>query len=624
MPTISENLLNSIKAIGIHNVDAAAKYPYRKALAEAQWKSLTERRTGAELLRAFRQSLTEKSRIKPQEWQGTGAVQLISRNGRSAVIQAENATLEITFLASDLVRVRAYQPGKEHPPVPYAIAKPEEDWTDLPPLKFTQTESALLMTTDKLSLGVSLDDATIFFANANGDLMRVDVDMAWGTDGVVRHRTSMVAEEHIFGLGERATPWNRRRRTHILWNTDPAGYTDNDEPINMNIPTYVGVHNAGSYLVFYENTYYAEFDMGESLPNIAEHRFAGGELRYYIAIGSTKTLIERYTELTGRHDLQPLWMLGYQQSRWSYYPEERVRKLAQDFREHDVPCDAIHLDIDYMEGFRNFTWDKERFPDLARLAADLREQGIKLIAIIDAGVKKDPDYDTYRTGMQGDLFCKLPDGKTFHAPVWPGMCAFPDFTDSRTRRWWGANYRSLLEAGIAGFWNDMNEPAVFSSQTGQTLPDTIYHDMEGQGGDHREAHNIYGMQMVRATREGLLKLQPDQRPVVMTRAGWAGVQRHSTSWTADNESTWNSLRLTIPLVTALGLSGVSFTGSDIGGFTKEADGELFTRWLQMGVFMPFFRAHTVINTPDQEPWAYGEPYLSIVRRFIQLRYELLP
>jgi alpha-glucosidase len=570
------------------------------------------------------------------------------------------AIVNIAILAPDVVRVRAFPKGRDAsaahgcPPVPYALdpshalgrraladAGTSDNAQTIPTFKTLQTQTAVVLKTEVLTVGVMLDNGAVFIADAEDHLLRVDVDMAWGPGGEIRHRTALAPDEHIFGLGERATAWNRRGRRHYLWNTDPAGYANDDDPINLNIPVYIGVHpegdGASSYLVFYENPYYAEFDLGASADPIADHRFAGGELRYYIIAGGdgqrlSKSLekggmaylIERYTELTGRHDLPPLWMLGYHQCRWSYYPEARVRKLAQDFRDHEVPCDVIHLDIHYMDGYRVFTWDRDRFPDLPQLAADLRERGFKLINIIDPGVKQDPGYRVYEEGLEGDHFCKLPNGKVLHAPVWPGNSAFPDFTAPRTRAWWARQYKPLIDAGIAGFWNDMNEPATFLAQGDPTLPDSVRHDMEGRGGDHREAHNVYGMQMARASREGLRKLCPDKRPVLITRAGWAGVQRYATSWTGDNESTWNALRLTVPMVLGLGLSGVGFTGPDTGGFAGEADGELFTRWIQMTAFMPFFRAHTAAQTPDQEPWSYGEPYLSIVRRFIQLRYELLP
>jgi alpha-glucosidase len=324
-------------------------------------------------------------------------------------------------------------------------------------------------------------------------------------------------------------------------------------------------------------------------------------------------------------NLPPLWTLGYHQCRWSYYPETRVRKLAADFRTvHHVPCDCIHLDIHYMDGYRCFTWDPERFPDPAGLIAGLHEQGFKVIVIVDPGIKADHDYWVCKSGLEQDVFCKLPDGKTcFKGPVWPGDCYFPDFTDPRVRAWWGNLYQALTGVGVDGVWNDMNEPLVFGP-LGTTFPDVVRHDMEGRGGDHIEAHNVYGMQMARATVEGLKRLRPDERPVCITRSGWAGVQRYAMSWTGDNESNWGSLWLTMPMLMNLGLCGLAHTGPDVGGFSGFATGELFTRWLQMGVFLPFLRAHTCTHSPDQEPWSWGEPYLTINRRFIELRYRLLP
>jgi alpha-glucosidase len=562
-------------------------------------------------------------------------VRLIRPTERGACLETDTGAVEIAFLAPDLVRVRhrprAASSGRA--PLPYGIAKPEAAWP-VPAFAAIQAEDAYLLRSAGLIAGVHLATGRLFFATPDGALLRADLDAGWHAGGAVRHRVALGDGEQLFGLGERATPWDRRGQTHVLWNNDPAGYAVGDDPINLNIPVYTGVvpdpsGGARTYLVFYENTTYGEFDLGETAPNVADHRFEGGELRYYLAAGPMPALIERYTELTGRHPMQPLWMLGYQQSRWSYDSEARVRKLAQDFRDHQVPCDAIHIDIDYMDGYRCFTWDHRRFPDPAGMAADLRDQGIKLISIIDPGIKQDPRYPVYRSAVKGGHLCTLPDGRPFHAPVWPGESVFPDFTNPDARAWWGRQYAPLLDAGIAGFWNDMNEPAAFALQGDQTLPRTVRHaaaDAADQSGsrNHGEVHNVYGMMMARATREGLAALRPERRPVVITRAGWAGVQRYATSWTADNASTWASLRLTVPMMLGLGLSGLGFSGPDVGGFAGEATGELFTRWVQMAAFMPFFRAHTAKGTPDQEPWSYGEPYLSINRRFIELRYELLP
>jgi alpha-glucosidase len=630
MPTLTSRLSTLVELIQPEAMAAAAVYRYRKAWADATWQLDETRRRGVSRMRAFFQNLKHPTKDWPTRWHTLGSVKVIQPGERGAVVHAEGGTVDIKFLASDLVHVRYhFDYAPEVPePMDYGIDKPLAAW-NVPEFEAIQEERAYCLVTTDMIVGVRLDNATLFIADGDGNLLRADIDVSWAPGGELQHRTAMASEEAIFGLGERATPGNRRGRSHRLWNQDPAGYEPEDDPINFNIPVYVGAVSGSNeemqtYLVFYENPYDAAFDLGETVNNVSSHRFAGGELRYYLSAGPVPSLIERYTELTGRHDLPPLWMLGYQQSRWSYMSEARIRKLGDDFESHHVPCDALYMDIDYMRGFRCFTWDHDRFPALPKLASDLEAKGMKLVSMIDPGIKKDPDFDVYREGMEGGYFCRTPDGKVFHAPVWPGLSAFPDFTDPDVRAWWGTLYEDLVETGITGFWNDMNEPAAFATPTTSTLPDAVQHAMEGRGGDHREGHNLYGMQMVRATRAGLEQLQPEKRPVVITRSGWAGVQRYATSWTADNASTWASFRLTIPMMLGLGLSGIGFTGPDVGGFAGEADGELYTRWIQMAAFMPYFRAHTAKGSPDQEPWSYGEPYLSIVRRFIELRYELLP
>ncbi len=621
-----KSLLGTMRAIGWTNMRLSILQRHRKAWAEATW-DLTSRRHGARRWLAYFRRLRLERKPWPRTWRTPGAVRQVLMHPRGAILVSDGVSLNVTFLAPDLVSLTWIQDEPEPEfPIPYALVKGELDWDGVD-FGIDDRGEEVVVVGEQLQVHVSRADSSVTLTDAEGRVIRRSLGFAWAQSGEVRERVALSPEERCFGLGERATPWNRRGQVHILWNRDPAGYAPGEDPINLNIPVYVSVNPAASdraCLAFYENPWYAEFDLGAFEPDVAEMRFAGGMLRVYLTVGSVPAVLERYTELTGRHALPPLWMLGYQQSRWSYYPEARVRKLAEDFRAHQVPCDAIHLDIHYMDGYRVFTWDRERFPDLPGLATELRHMGFKLVAIIDPGIKQDPTYPVYQSGLAGGHFCTLPDGKPVIAPVWPGDCAFPDFTSPAARAWWGEQYRPLIEAGLAGFWNDMNEPGVFASAGDRTLPEVTRHSMEGRGGDHREAHNLYGMLMARASQEGLLKLAPERRPVVITRAGWAGVQRYATSWTADNQSTWASYRLTIPLVMGLGLSGLAFTGPDTGGFIGTCDGELFTRWVQMSAFMPFFRAHAEINAPDQEPWSYGEPYLTIVRRFIELRYELLP
>ena len=245
------------------------------------------------------------------------------------------------------------------------------------------------------------------------------------------------------------------------------------------------------------------------------------------------------------------------------------------------------------------------------------------MVIVDPGVKVDPAYPVCAEGLARDAFCRLPDGQHFVGPVWPGDCYFPDFADPEVRVWWGGLYGRLLETGVAGVWNDMNEPAIFPAAT---MPDSVQHRAEGAAGRvaHRTLHNAYGQLMAQACAEGLRRLRPDERPFVISRAGYAGIQRHALTWTGDNVSTWDHLRLTIPMILNLGLSGQPFAGPDTGGFSGDADGELVTRWTQLGAFLPFFRNHSALGTRSQEPYVFGEPFESICRRYIELRYRLLP
>ena len=273
-----------------------------------------------------------------------------------------------------------------------------------------------------------------------------------------------------------------------------------------------------------------------------------------------------------------------------------------------------------MDGYRCFTWDKQRFPDPKNMLTQLREMGFKVVLIIDPGIKVDPDYAVYKSGKEGDHFCKYPDGSLYEGEVWPGWCSFPDFSKSATRKWWGSLYQKHIEDGVMGFWNDMNEPATW----GGTVPDIVRFDDEGHGASHLKMHNLYGSLMARATYEGVKKLQQGRRPFVLDRAGYVGVHRYAAVWTGDNVSSWEHLRLSIDMCLGMGMSGIAFCGPDIGGFAGAPTPELFTRWIQLGVFTPFFRTHTAYNTQEQEPWTYGDESEEICKRFIRLRYELMP
>jgi len=534
-------------------------------------------------------------------------------------VQCSNATVRIEALAPDLFRVRMTKDATFAPPFSYAVDRYE--WP-APEVRVEESDQALDIHTSAVTCRVQKRPCRLTFLDMEGHVISADAEgMGWQGERVICRKT-LAPDEHFYGLGEKAFQLERCGRMYEMWNTDPATYAPGDDPIYQSVPFLLGLRAGLGYGIFFDNSFRSCFDLGATEPDVYSFSADGGEMRYYFFFGpSLLAVLERYTELTGRMSLPPRWALGYHQSRWSYYPESRVRALSKEFRRRRIPCDVIYLDIHYMDGYRCFTWDRNRFPDPWQLLADLRQAGFKTVTIIDPGIKVDPGYWVHDEGLSEGMFCMYPDGRLFHGPVWPGDCYFPDFTNPRVRTWWGRLYESLLDDGVVGFWNDMNEPSVFG---GGTMPDAVVHEFEGRRGTHREAHNVYGLLMARACYEGLRTLQPDSRPFVITRAAFAGVQRYALVWTGDNESTWEHLRLTTSMCISLGLSGVPFVGADVGGFAGAPDAELFTRWVQLGAFTPFFRTHTAAGTPPQEPWSYGEPYESISRRFIELRYQLLP
>jgi alpha-glucosidase len=620
--------INGIKMIGPRVAVQSVLYPYRKAFHSGRFAHVQgAAQSRGSLLRGLGTLLSRPEastqqrtflfpgRVLAHQW----------HSGQRIELTCQNAIVEIAVLAPDLMRVRVSPTGRLPAPFSYAVAKADQDWA---PVEITveETRDHLLIRTARLHCRVDKAHLSIAFLDPDGAVINADAaGVGWeqGT-GRVACWKHLPPSEHLYGLGQKTTPLDKRAGTFEMWNTDPQFYHPGEDPIYANIPFYQGLVDGRAYGLFFDNSARGWFDFGVETPDITRFEAACGEMRYYFFYGpSLATVLERYTELTGRMRLPPLWALGYHQNRWSYYPEARVREIARAFRARRIPCEAIHLDIDYMDGFRCFTWDAERFPDPKGLIQDLHDDGFKVVSMIDPGIKVDPAYGVYAQGKQEDAFCKYPDGKPFVGPVWPGACCFPDFTSARVRAWWGALYRDLVDLGVDGFWNDMNEPAIISTP-GDTLPDVVQHEWEGQGSDHRTAHNVYGMQMARASVEGLTALRPGERPLLISRSMWAGAQRFAMHWLGDNYSDWDSLRNTVPLVLNMGLSGVAFTGPDTGGFVGTPSGELLARWNQLSAFTPFFRNHTASGTKDQEPWAFGDECERISRQFIELRYHLLP
>ncbi|WP_010630529.1 glycoside hydrolase family 31 protein [Sporolactobacillus vineae] len=434
-------------------------------------------------------------------------------------------------------------------------------------------------------------------------------------------RKKMEHDMFFYGLGEKTGHLNKKGYHYKMWNTDdPSPHVESFETLYKSIPFFIALKDRQAFGYFLDNTYESVFDLGKENSNYYAFGAVDGNLDYYFIYGpSAKEVVGGYTHLTGTAPLPQLWTLGYQQCRWAYVPEQRLREVAETFRRKDIPCDALYLDIDYMDGYRVFTWDKKKFPDPHKTLQDLREQGFKVVTIIDPGVKKDKGYPIYDQGMAGHYFATDKDGLPYVNKVWPGDALYPDFSSHKVRSWWAANQKIMTDTGVSGIWNDMNEPASFNGP----LPDDVQFQHDGVPADHREIHNVYGHYMAKATYEGLKKAT-GKRPFVITRACYAGTQKYSTVWTGDNQSLWEHLRMSLPMLMNLGLSGVPFCGTDVGGFGFDCTAELLARWIQVGAFTPLFRNHSSIYTRDQEPWAFGEQTEAICRKYIKLRYRLLP
>jgi len=419
-----------------------------------------------------------------------------------------------------------------------------------------------------------------------------------------------------------------------FWNAELPGYHAGFDPLYQSIPFCLGMDGPRAHGLYVDNTFRQWWDLGEPGTTGASIAVADGALTVYLFTApEPKSVLNRWTDLVGRIPLPPLWAMGYQQSRWSYYPENVVRGIAGEFRSRAIPCDVIWFDIDYMQGFKVFTWDPDRFPNPARLIEDLKADGFQSVLMLDPGVKVEEGYPVYEELKAAGFYVKNPDGSPFVGPVWPGDCLFPDFTNPACRAWWGDLYRPLLEQGAAGFWNDMNEPAVFEAE-GHTMPMDVLHDGDGRPDSHLRYHNVYGMQMVRATYEGVRRNRPRERAFVLTRSGFAGTHRYAATWTGDNRADWEGLWLSLPMVMNFGLSGQALSGPDIGGFMGDPTPELFTRWIQAGALFPFCRCHHAaskhegefdrLDASAQEPWSHGGEYEAVNRASIELRYRLLP
>ena len=536
-------------------------------------------------------------------------------------------TVSITAVTDHVLRVRAWHDGASTRDFSWAVVPGAN--APKGTLLVRDEGASLLAATPEVHVRIEKHPLRVAFLDASDRIISEDAPhrpMSLTPNGF-RVDRAMPDDEHYFGLGDKAGPLDRRDMAFTNWNVDAYAWQESTDPLYKSIPFFLGLRKGRAYGIFLDNTWRSWFDFGKRGRDVYSLGSDGGALDYYFIDGpQPKSVLSRYTDLTGKTPLAPIWSLGFQQSRYSYFPESRVYEVARTFRQKKIPADVIYLDIDYQKDNRPFTIDRTRFPNFEKMVADLGQQGFKVIVITDLHIAKasESGYKPFDEGAAGDYFVHKPDGSVYVGFVWPGDSVFPDFTWAPARAWWGTLYQDFVNMGVGGFWNDMNEPSVFRTPA-KTMPlDTVHRVDWGGVASHLEVHNVFGMQNSRATYEGLRKLQGNRRPFVLTRATYAGGQRFAASWTGDNSSTWNHYRMSVPTLLNLGLSGYPMVGDDIGGFRGSPSPELLTRWIELGAFNPIFRDHSEKGTLDQEPWVHGADQVAIRKRYIETRYRLMP
>jgi alpha-glucosidase len=540
-----------------------------------------------------------------------------------------NVILNITILRDSLLRFRYTTKGYFSEDFSYAIDKTQSHGFNS--LSVIEEINSIKITTSKVICTIQKEDLRVSISDLFGNIILEDeAGFHWEEyyeygGNIVKMSKNSKAGECFYGLGDKASHLNLKGKRFENFATDQYAFQKDQEPLYKVVPFYVGLDDNKAYGIFFDNTFKSYFDFSHERKGITSFWADGGEMNYYFIYGpKMDDVVTTYTHLTGKPEMPPLWTLGYHQCKWSYFPESKVKEVTSKFRELQIPCDAIYLDIDYMEGFRCFTWSKDYFPNPKQMVAELLEDGFKTVVIIDPGIKIDKDYWVYQEALAKGYFCRRADGPFMKGKVWPGECNFPDYTNPEVRDWWAGLFKELIsDIGVKGVWNDMNEPAVMDVP-GKTFPMDVRHDYDGNPCSHRKAHNIYGTQMARATYEGVKKFAYPKRPFIITRSAYSGAQRYTSSWTGDNIATWEHLWIANIQMQRMSLSGMGFTGSDIGGFAEQPSPELYARWIQLGVFHPFCRTHSSGHHGEQEPWSFGKEVVDITRKFVEIRYQLLP
>ncbi len=548
-----------------------------------------------------------------------GPVLRVTRTDHGVLLETAGMTAALTVYGPTVIRVRITR-GDFAPDFSYAVVRQPGST----PWKLAETDSTVVLSTDSLVAVATRNPLRISFFTPSGRMLSGD-DPALGVSWLGREVTAyrkLFPGERFIGLGEKTGNLDRRGSSYVDWNTDAFGYRTDQDPIYATMPFYIGIHGALAYGLFFDNTYKSFFDFGVSCDN-RYYLFgsADGEMNYYFfGSADVRSILKDFTWLTGHIQLPPIWSLGYQQCRYSYMSRWELLDVASTFRKDSIPCDVVYCDIDYMDHYKVFTWNPETYPDPKSMTDSLKAMGIHLVTILDPGVKIEKGYGVYEDGVRNHEFSTYPDGSNYAGTVWPGLSCFPDFTRAETRAWWGSNLPVLTSSGVTGFWNDMNEP----SPLGKGVPDLIEFGDSGHRATLAAVHNIYGLEMARATFDGAKAHLDGQRPFILDRAAYCGIQRYSAMWTGDNNSTDDHMLAGVRLVNSMGIAGEAFAGMDVGGFTGNPSPQLMVRWMSLGVFTPLFRNHTAKGNTYHEPWKWGLENENLMRGFIDERYQLLP
>lgn len=541
---------------------------------------------------------------------------MIQATNNGCLIKGSNGYLNLQFYKDNIVRVTYTRNGKLPSVTPAVIAKPSDIGTVI---------EENIIKTKELVIEVNKDNLSLSIYNSEGVLLNRDNNISIEE---VKIEKELLWEKGFYGMGEKYGWINQKGTSTENYNSDVLGVTKvhngTIKQYHTSIPFYIGLDRDKSYGIYFDNSFKTYFDFGKTKDDTIVYKADGGVLDYYFIYNrKISNVVSDYCYLTGTMPLPRKDFLGYQQCRWSYENKEELMEIARKMREKNIPCDVLYLDIDYMKNYKVFTVDSDKFNDFKGMVKELKEMGYKLVVIIDPGVKVEEGYKVYKEGKKNNYYIKDKEGKDYIGEVWPGAAVFPDFLRKEVREWWAQLHKDFVEDGVEGFWNDMNEPADFTTESKVVPEDCIHLTDSGEKRSHREIHNLYGMLEAMSTYEGLKKLQPNKRPFVLTRAAFSGTQRYAALWTGDNTSLWEHLEASMPMLMNLGLSGYSFIGSDVGGFAEDCNGELLTRWTQLGVFTPLFRNHSIKGSINQEPWCFGEEVLENTRKYIRLRYQLI-